>query len=588
MQNIFSLNYRLSSSIGENLYINTYPIDRNQYLENTTFIDIWDKSCNKVVISHEHKYLNEYNYYINNNEFYKEVSIKSSIPNDKSSDKCILFFVCYDEVPFEINLNECIYKLVNILLIKQSIDIIVKQIETVAEEYPNSTIIVTSSLCKYATNIGKKNDILQKKLFDINLDNVVYDTTFDIDTIDNDKFLTVITNKESYLFVHCFEKEIPVISLDKVNTKVLDKQICKYFSNIDSESLYIYDITESEFDIQNYDEDMDYEFDNNKIKLLSNKLYINSTFFDKEISTFDKIHLYQDAVMLKNMFSSEENTKLITLTNNIEDENTLIVTMNLYNSFHSRCRKNKNRHLNWLCFDYDTLHQPNEEKYMRYYFQSYANRKPIYNFNNLDELKTKFGIDNIKEIDYDVNGKILLILDNPYGPNYSSETHWVKSWTNIFEKLSVLNKEILIKPYSKYSVKQKEIDTLFLDNFSKYQNVTYATDLLYTDLSTIINTNNIYFAVKRQGTDFLKSYVNGIIMISGLTKSELNVKPDGKFVNEYEYTLSDVMYDIDNKLKEIKETYNINTFDNLKKMTANFVAIEDIQNGLLLKGLKLN
>ena len=38
---------------------------------------------------------------------------------------------------------------------------------------------------------------------------------------------------------------------------------------------------------------------------------------------------------------------------------------------------------------------------MRYYFQSYANRKPIYNFNDLDELKTKFGIDNIKEIDYD-------------------------------------------------------------------------------------------------------------------------------------------------------------------------------------------
>jgi hypothetical protein len=262
--------------------------------------------------------------------------------------------------------------------------------------------------------------------------------------------------------------------------------------------------------------------------------------------------------------------------------------MNLYNSFHSRCRKKKHRHLNWLCFDYDTLHQPNEEKYMRYYFQSYANRKPIYNFNNLDELKTKFGIDRIKEIDYDVNGKILLVFDNPYSANYSSEAHWVKSWTNIFERLSVLNKEILIKPYSKNIVKQKEIDALFSDNFSKYQNVTYATDLLYTDLSTIINTNNIYFAVKRQGTDFLKSYTNGIIMISGLTKSELDIKPDGKFVNEYEYTLLDVMYDIDNKLKEIKENYNTNTFENLKKMTANFVAIEDVQNGLLLKGLKLN
>jgi hypothetical protein len=292
--------------------------------------------------------------------------------------------------------------------------------------------------------------------------------------------------------------------------------------------------------------------------------------------------------MFKDMFSSEENKKLVSLTNNIDDENTLIVTMNLFNSFHLRCRKNKNRQLNWLCFDYDTLHQPSEEKYMRYYFQTYSNRKAIYNFDNLDELQTKFGIDNIKEKDFDVNGKILLVFDNPYSPNYSSEAHWVKSWTSIFETLSVLNKEILIKPYSKNVVKQKEIDALFSDNFSKYQNVTYATDLLYTDLSTIINTNNIYFAVKRQGTDFLKSYTNGIIMISGLTKSELDIKPDGKFVNEYEYTLLDVMYDIDNKLKEIKENYNTNTFENLKKMTANFVAIEDVQNGLLLKGLKLN
>lgn len=588
MQNIYSLNYRLSSSIGENLYINAYPIDRNQYLENTTFIDVWDKSCNKIVITHEHKYLNEYNYYINNNEFYKEVSVKSTIPNDKSTDKCILFFVCYDDVPFEINLNECIFKPTNKLLIEQSIDIIVKQIETVSEEYPNSTIIVTSSLCKYATKTGQQNDILQNKLFDINLDNVIYDMTFDIDNLDNDKFLTVVTNKESHLFVHCLENEIPIILLDKVNTKVLDTQIYKYFSDIDSMSLYIHDISSSEFDIQNYDEDMNYEFENSKIKLLENKLYISSTFFDKEVTTFDRIHLYQDSVMFKDMFSSEENKKLVSLTNNIDDENTLIVTMNLFNSFHLRCRKNKNRQLNWLCFDYDTLHQPSEEKYMRYYFQTYSNRKAIYNFDNLDELQTKFGIDNIKEKDFDVNGKILLVFDNPYSPNYSSEAHWVKSWTSIFETLSVLNKEILIKPYSKNVVKQKEIDALFFDNFSKYENVTYATDLLYTDLSIIINTNNIYFAVKRQGTDFLKSYVNGIIMISGLTKTELDAKPDGKFVNEYEYTLSDVMYDIDNKLKEIKETYNTNTFDNLKKMTANFVAIEDIQNGLLLKGLKLN
>mgnify|MGYP006947824879 CR=1 FL=1 len=67
-------------------------------------------------------------YSVNNNEFYKQVSVKSTIPNDKSTDKCILFFVCYDEVPFEINLNECIFKPVNTLLIEQSIDIIIKQI----------------------------------------------------------------------------------------------------------------------------------------------------------------------------------------------------------------------------------------------------------------------------------------------------------------------------------------------------------------------------------------------------------------------------------------------------------------------------
>ena len=91
--------------------------------------------------------------------------------------------------------------------------------------------------------------------------------------------------------------------------------------------------------------------------------------------------------------------------------------------------------------------------------------------------------------------------------------------------------------------------------------------------------------MKRQGTEFLKAYTNGIIMLSGLTKSELETKPDGKFVNEYEFTLSNVLPDIENKLEEIKVFYNTNSIENLRKMTANFVAIEDIKNGTFFTSL---
>ena len=63
-------------------------------------------------------------------------------------------------------------------------------------------------------------------------------------------------------------------------------------------------------------------------------------------------------------------------------------------------------------------------------------------------------------------------------------------------------------------------------------------------------------------------------------------KPDALYVGEYEFTLNHVCDENPiSILESIQEFYNDNVFENLKKMTANFVAIEDIENGYLMQKL---
>lgn len=598
MQTSISLNYVLSKEIGKNIYLNTYASDRNHYMENVSFVDYWDIDCKKVCISPGHNYLNEYNYYINNGKFYEPVTIKSTITNDKTTNKYILFFVCFDDIPFDINVNEVIHRPTDESLnnSERIFDTIASQVKDVSTVYPNATILVSSPILRYGTVNSKQNDKLKQKIFDLNLDNVVYDYTFDISELNPEKFLAVVTNKESNIFVYCAEKDIPVIIYTKTEAQLCDLQLYKYFNELDQEDLHIYNISMDEFEIQDDNKNLEpfeVTFDiSDSNKMIQNRTFLNTTLFTIEPfsikSTPFKVHLYQDSMILKDLFSSDKNKELFSLTEKIDDVNTIVVTLNLHNSFHMRCRKNKKRMLNWLCFDFDTLHKESVEKYMRFYYKSYALRVPIYNFTSLDEIKSKFNIEEIKTIDYNVNGNILVIFDNPFGANYTSKQHWVNSWMNIFDQLvsKLGNKNVIIKPYFKNKIRQKEINQLYYDNFTQYDNVRYAEELLYVDLKEIIQTNDIYFAIKRQGTEFLKAYTNGIIMLSGLNTTELESKPDGKFVNEYEYTLSNVLSNIDNKLDEIKEFYNTNTLENLKKMTANFVAIEDIQNGTLFTSLK--
>lgn len=598
MQTSISLNYVLSKEIGKNLYMNTNASDRNHYMENVTFVDYWDIDCKKVYVSPGHNYLNEYNYYINNEKFYEPVMIKSTVTNDKTTNKYILFFVCFDDIPFDVNINEMIHRPNNdsINNSEKSFDKIASQVKDVSERYPNATILVSAPILRYGTANGKQNDRLKQKIFDLFLDNVIYDYTFDINELNPEKFLAVITNKESNIFVYCAEKDIPVIIYKKTEAQLCDLQLYKYFNELDWEDIYIYNISMDEFDIQDDDKNLEafeVTFDmSNSTKMIENRTFLNTKLFTTEPFSIKsnpfKVHLYQDSMILKDLFLSDKNKELFSLTEKIDDENTIVVTLNLHNSFHMRCRKNKTRMLNWLCFDFDTLHKESVEKYMRFYYKSYALRAPVYNFTSLDEIKSKFDIEDIKTIDYNTDGNILVIFDNPFGANYTSKEHWIKSWTNVFDQLTskLANKNIIIKPYFKNRVRQNEINQLYYDNFTQYDNIRYAEELLYIDLKEVIQTTDIYFAVKRQGTEFLKAYTNGIIMLSGLNTSELENKPDGKFVNEYEYTLSNVLSNVDNKLEEIKEFYNTNTLENLKKMTANFVAIEDIQNGTLFTSLK--
>jgi hypothetical protein len=105
-------------------------------------------------------------------------------------------------------------------------------------------------------------------------------------------------------------------------------------------------------------------------------------------------------------------------------------------------------------------------------------------------------------------------------------------------------------------------------------------------LEYLKNNDNILFCVKRQGSQFLQAYLNGKIFLSGLQEKDLIEKPDALFVGEYEFTLNHVCDENPlSKLESIQHFYNENVLENLKKMTANFVAIEDIENGYFIQKL---
>jgi hypothetical protein len=163
---------------------------------------------------------------------------------------------------------------------------------------------------------------------------------------------------------------------------------------------------------------------------------------------------------------------------------------------------------------------------------------------------------------------------------------WIDEWKSCFEKLVYRfpANSILVRPYVHEPAESAE---LCAKHLSSYPNVTLDASILDVDFSEYLKgRDDVLFCLKRQGAEFVKCFIAGTIMISGLTELELAQKPDAKMIGKYEYTLDHLMDgDLQAKLEEMRTFYNTNLFENMKTMTSHFVAIDDLENGYFLNKL---
>ena len=168
----------------------------------------------------------------------------------------------------------------------------------------------------------------------------------------------------------------------------------KCFNLINSPNLLVYKPLDfTVIPIQDYDKlrfDIADFFDAKLLKYEENKHFLLKEIPKKVKSKFLKLHLFNDAIIFKDVFENAFNKDLITLTNNIKDDNSVVVTMNKFDTFHKERRQNKHTLLPWMCFDFDPVHPKESQKLFRFYTDSFSTRKNIYDFTSVDAILKKF------------------------------------------------------------------------------------------------------------------------------------------------------------------------------------------------------
>lgn len=583
MQMYHTTNYLISEQAGENLYLNNFECCRNDYIPNTVFVDMYDKECTQKVVSAENKHFNAYYSYINTKSLATKAVAKRTVQNDYSTTKKILFYAVLSGIPSECDIGGQVYPAD---VPEDELDAIVESVRELCEKYTTAEIVVSSTILKYVNQNGKDNDLLKQKIATLNNQKISY--VYEFDPIEENTYFLVVTNKESLLFVHCNAQNVPCAVVSCCDAeRVCDRYLtCSYHPSVKASSFEVFE-PPSEFYVVPREASVYPEMDQYFSRYLANVSYMNKELLALPLHPRPtKLHLFNDAMMLQSVLGSQSNAEVMELTPEIAAEGALLVTLNKFDKFHTYCRNNRDTPLNWLCFDFDCVHSQCEESFLRFYLHNYTSYKQIYEFDSLEALCAKFNFPSITPIKFEgevERGTIVVCLDNPFGPNYANMQAWIDEWKSCFEKLVYRfpANSILVRPYVHEPVESAELCAKHLPN---YPNVTLDASILDVDFSDYLRgRDDVLFCLKRQGAEFVKCFITGTIMISGLRELELQKKPDAKMIGKYEYTLDHLMDgDLQTKLEEIRTFYKTNLFENMKTMTSHFVAIDDLENGYFL------
>jgi hypothetical protein len=573
-----NINYNLviSKQLNDNMYFNSFSdkIDNKHYYEDVMFIDIWDIHKQEIIVNFEHQYFNEY--------------IFDSLTNDKKSitqtyhtdtintNGTILFYIVFDSVPNDIIVNGEIMK--GHLSIESQIDIIDK-IKKTANVYKYAKILVVSNIFNYYTNESKETDCIVESLKNVN--NIEIDFSYNIDT-DCKNIKYIFTNKVSNLFRLSVLNNIPIILHNKTNTRFM-KYIESQFNHIDDDAYFV------NKNMSNFEQFVTTMTNTNKMYLssficnMNNKYKLMNILKKENTICLRRFHMYGEINMFKDIFQTKQNKEIIEFSSNI-DENTMVLSLKTSDKFNKKFKQYSGKY-NIIIFDFDPFHK--EQKIMRMFYMNVCNTSNIdmYNFNNVIEICNKFCLPMVQPCKFNVNGKILVSLDNPYNTGlYENVGEWISKWQKVFDILIEMNHlNLVIKPYK--STMQEDYNKLFYENFKQFDKY-YDQTLINCDHTEYLkNNDDIFYCVKRNGSYFLQSFVHGKIMISGFDTNDLSKKPDNHSYKSYEYTLENIKSNHLIEFNKIKQMYNTESFKILKSITKNFINVEDIKNGTLYKNI---
>jgi len=568
-------NVQLGKVFGENFYFNRRTLIRSNYTQNNINVNCWNIDATQKVFSVEHEYYNEFYKKHNDNEYFTK-------NNYTDTRQTVLYYITYEELPYEIQKDDSgtVY---NGSVRDSFVNDIIKQIEKVAKVYKYADIKVISNVLKYRSEESIKNDIIQQRIETMNNNRISYDPMYDMRVMKD--VLCVYTNNVSFLFVHCNSMGIPVVLSKDLDYVVYDKYVYDKFNKITDKEFKMY--SNEEFIVMEMDVDNDEFVVEEKYRTIKREVE-QKIVEETTRSTFKKLYFYKDALIIKDLFNTSENNKLINIVENLEeiDNETLIVTLNNKLPYNNYLRKNQDKRFKWLGFDFDIIRNDSNENSIRYYMQSFGNVKPMYDFVTVKDIQHTYNIKNIKDTVLNEDGKIILCLDYPVGINYQSKKIWFEKWKEVIDKLkSKFNNTIVCKTY--FDDKERKIITkeVFDKYFGKLDNVEYDN----SEVSFIekIRQDDVYFCVKRQGALYLKCYLNGKILLTGLTIKERESKPDRMMFMNLESALDDVVEGKENLTNIVKKN-NEERLSIMKSSTNNLTKINDIKNGTFVKKIVLN
>lgn len=578
-----NINVSYCRDFGTNFFFHKNDQIRNNHTINNVVVDCWDLEATKKVFSVEHKMFNNYYYELVYGENQHKLSF-TNVVNDKDTSKNIIYYVVFEDIPFEVSNNKGSIYNGNVTV--EFIEEVVSHIKEVLNYYVNANIMICSNILKYRTEKGIEEDLLMKSIVELNNERLTYDPEYDMRNLNSDEVLCVVSNQISYLFAHCNSINIPIICKKNKEEKfaVYDDYVDNKFNNITDEQLRIY--TNNEFNEFLVDMDVN-------VYVINPMYYTEKSRIEKLITQgkdvkrqFNNVYFHGEANIVKHLFDTIENKEFINIVPAEKvNEDTLIITLNNKTKYCDTLRKNRDEYYNWLGLDFDIVKDNAQENTMRYYIQSFNNSKPMYSFETIEELRSHFNIQEVKNIDLNTQGKILLCLDYPIGMNYDSLNKWFKYWNDIIQKVkSKFTNPIIVKTYFDDRERKAQTKNIYEKFFSIDDKITY--DDSSETFIEYIQRDDIYFCIKCQGALFLKCLLHGRILLSGLPEKDRVDKPDKIFVSTIERSLDDIVNDTTN-LENIMNEYNNNQLDILKTTTGNLTTLDDIKNGTFVKKILL-